>query len=209
MSGFIDLSNLKFGRLTVIRRVISDTKFIFWYCHCECGNEAIVLGGNLKKGHTKSCGCLQSEFTVSRSSTHGLRKSAIYRTWASILQRCNQPRSHNYKNYGAKGVAVCREWYDFKTFHDWAMANGWKRGMNIDKDIIPKRLGIPALLYSPEMCSVVTVKENIRARNATKLTIEKALEIRNSKEKTSVLMAKHGVGKTTIGNIRRGDSWVL
>lgn len=55
-----DLSGQKFGRLTAIEP-IGKNKFhnVIWLCHCDCGNEINVLGGNLTKGNTKSCGCIQ------------------------------------------------------------------------------------------------------------------------------------------------------
>lgn len=59
MGKFIDLTGLKFNYLTVIERVYDDTnkKIVKWKCICDCGNECIVSGSNLKNGHTKSCGC--------------------------------------------------------------------------------------------------------------------------------------------------------
>ena len=61
-----DLLNLRFGRLKVIERVNND-KFghRFWLCQCDCGNTKIVMGDNLKRGLTQSCGCLHSENTHS------------------------------------------------------------------------------------------------------------------------------------------------
>ncbi len=208
MPAAIDLTGHRFGKLLVIRRVICKSKMVFWYCHCDCGDETVVFGNNLRRGDTKSCGCIQSEFTKSRNTTHGLRKHALYRTWSSMIERCTRKSATSYPRYGAKGVTVCKEWYDFKKFYDWATINGWKRGLQIDKDIIPKKLGIPALIYSPEMCCIVTPKENSRNASTTKLTIEQATEIRNSTEKTSFLMNKYGVGRTTIGNIKANRSWL-
>lgn len=208
MPGVIDITNHRFGKLLVIRRVICKLKISFWYCHCDCGNETVVSGNNLSKGDTKSCGCIQSEFTKSRNTTHGLRKHPLYRIWHGITERCTKEYSISYRNYGAKGVTVCKEWYDFKTFYDWAIANGWRKGLFIDKDILPKKRGLPPNIYSPDTCCFVTTKENNRHRSTTKLTIELANEIRKSNEKTSVLMKKYGVGRTTIGNIKANRSWV-
>lgn len=53
----IDLTGLRFGKLTVIRNV-GSTK---WECKCDCGNIAVVHGGNLRTGHTKSCGCINKK----------------------------------------------------------------------------------------------------------------------------------------------------
>ncbi len=207
MSGINNLTNQRFGKLLVIRKVICNIKTSFWYCHCDCGNETVVAANNLNQNITKSCGCILSEVTKSRNTTHGLRKHPLYRTWASMIERCTRKSATSYPRYGAKGVTVCKEWYDFKAFYDWAISSGWQQGLQIDKDIIPKKLGRLAVLYSPEMCCIVTPKENSRNASTTKLTLDKAIEIRNSSEKTSILMKKYNVGRTTIGNIKASRSW--
>lgn len=50
----------KFGRLTVIKRDLKNQVYgrVSWLCKCECGNEVVVIGKNLKNGNTRSCGCL-------------------------------------------------------------------------------------------------------------------------------------------------------
>ena len=56
----LDLSGKRFGRLTAISMVSrNDTKRVMWKCLCDCGNTAVVSTGNLRNGHTQSCGCLQ------------------------------------------------------------------------------------------------------------------------------------------------------
>lgn len=53
-----NLVNQKFGRLTVIKRAGNDSHGErSWLCKCDCGNECVVSGYNLRSGHTKSCGC--------------------------------------------------------------------------------------------------------------------------------------------------------
>lgn len=66
-SNFVDLTNLKFHHLTVIKRAPdkiskSGEHTVMWECECDCGNpnHSIVSGSKLKNGHTKSCGCLKS-----------------------------------------------------------------------------------------------------------------------------------------------------
>lgn len=68
MNKLIDLMGQKFGRLTVIERA-KNTKDgrAQWKCKCDCGNELIVRGKNLRNGSTKSCGCLQKERTSEAS----------------------------------------------------------------------------------------------------------------------------------------------
>lgn len=64
---------------------------------------------------------------------------------------------------------MCDDWLDNpKAFIEWALSRGWKPGLEIDKDIIPIQMGIEALMYSPEMCSVVTRKQNANARRTNK-----------------------------------------
>ena len=54
-----------FSRLTVIERAPTPEgkKGVFWRCRCECGNEVVVWGGSLPRGHTRSCGCLKKNKT--------------------------------------------------------------------------------------------------------------------------------------------------
>lgn len=131
MSKLIDLTGQKFGRLTVIEKYgkYTPTK---WLCKCECGNEYIAIGNNLKRGFTKSCGCLQKEHP--NGTTHNLANTRLYNIWAGIKTRCKNPKSKAYKNYGARGITVCDEWAnDFTAFHEWAMANGYQEGLTIDR----------------------------------------------------------------------------
>lgn len=81
MSKFIDLTGKKFGRLTVIHREEnkirpSGQSATTWLCRCDCGNTIIVTGCDLKKGNTKSCGCLQNEIN---SSVHKKYNNYIVR----------------------------------------------------------------------------------------------------------------------------------
>ena len=103
-------------------------------------------------------------FLLEKSVTkHGLSKHPLYRVWIKIRERLYNPTHEAYHVYGGNGVIMCDEWRNsVKSFIEWALANGWEKGLHIDKDIIPKRLGVPAKIYSPEMCSIVTPKENCR-----------------------------------------------
>ena len=64
MGKFIDLTEQKFGKLTVIKRVENyrsenGSVATQWLCKCDCGNEIIVASKNLRKGNTQSCGCFR------------------------------------------------------------------------------------------------------------------------------------------------------
>lgn len=66
MRKLVDLTSMRFGRLTVIKRAEdyiqkNGHRTVMWLCKCDCGNEIIAQGISLKNGNTKSCGCLQKE----------------------------------------------------------------------------------------------------------------------------------------------------
>jgi hypothetical protein len=122
---FKDISGQRFGRVVVLNVAgVSDSRWN-WLCRCDCGNETIVAGKLLRTGQTRSCGCLRSEnakrvsleFTRRHGeSTHGTR-SAEYRVWISIKDRCFNKDSQHWKDYGGRGITMCEEWKDdFEAF---------------------------------------------------------------------------------------------
>lgn len=125
-----DLAGQKFGRLTVKEYVGSKKYCSLWRCVCDCGNEAIVKGKYLLNGDTKSCGCLITDVLKERNTTHGLSyKSRLYTVWKGMRDRCNNPHSDEYKNYGGRGISVCQEWNDFVAFYQWAVNNGYDESL--------------------------------------------------------------------------------
>ena len=135
MGKVIDLSGLKFGRLKVLEYVgLDSNNQALWKCICECGCETTVLGKLLRNGHTKSCGCYKREQTIVCNTTHGLCKHPLYNVWCHMKRRCYNIDYPDFKDYGARGISICDEWrYDFKSFYDWSMKNGYKPGLYIDR----------------------------------------------------------------------------
>ena len=65
---------------------------------------------------------------------HGMRHTKIYYVWCGMKLRCYNKNSKSYKNYGSKGIKVCDEWKnDFFKFYEWAIDNGYKEGLTIDR----------------------------------------------------------------------------
>lgn len=61
-------------------------------------------------------------------------KKRLYSIWHNMKSRCYNPRTEHFKYYGGKGITICREWQnDFQAFYDWAMSNGYKEGLTIDR----------------------------------------------------------------------------
>ena len=161
-----------FGRLTVIAfdRMGPDYASL-WRCRCECGNEKVVIGKNLVKGRTKSCGCQQNapgrtwkrrpgiplSGAVYRS--HGMADTPPYNTWMSMRQRCNNPNNQDYRNYGGRGIRVCDEWNaSFEAF--WRdMAEGWAPGLSIER--VDPNLG-----YSKENCIWIPLSDQWKTRRS-------------------------------------------
>lgn len=125
MGSFRDLTGLKFGKLTAIKRVyIKDKKGTFWECKCECGNTCVVNSGELISNDVSSCGCKK----------HHLSNSPIYKRWKGMKARCYQVHRKDYKNYGGRGITVCDEWKNnFKAFYDWAISSGFKEDLTLDR----------------------------------------------------------------------------
>jgi len=131
MGSAIDLTGETFGRLFVERRVENSIHNAAQYlCKCDCGNEIVVNSNNLRTGHTKSCGCKRKESTSKwlkkYNFKHGMCGSRLYIVWAGMKQRVENPNNERYKDYGARGIKICKEWHDFETFKKWAYENGYK-----------------------------------------------------------------------------------
>lgn len=157
----------RFGRLIILgvgpNKRGSGSKTIATV-QCDCGKTKQVFFDSVRRGTTKSCGCLNSEIASERfkkdNTTHGLSRHPLYIVWTAMHNRCYNQKDISFCNYGAKGVIICKEWReDFMSFYNWAINNGWEAGLQIDKDI--KGNGV---LYSPDTCIFVTRTENGRKK---------------------------------------------
>lgn len=147
-----DITGIRFGKLVAIRKDNAKGKEK-WLCICDCGKEKAVDGFYLRTNHTRSCGCLRYE---SKKSTHGLSKSPLYHIYMTMKARCGNPNNHKYARYGGRGISICNEWTsDFMTFYNWAIINGFKQGLSIDRINLDGN-------YTPENCKWSTPKEQAR-----------------------------------------------
>lgn len=147
----LDLSHEKFGRLTPMKPSRTVSGKYAWICKCDCGKYITVRTADLRRGHTQSCGCYQAE----QVRTHGLSKTAPYHTWRKMVARCCDETDKDYSNYGARGITVCTDWLDYSKFYEWALQNGYKRGLTIDR--IDNDKG-----YCPSNCRFITMREQER-----------------------------------------------
>jgi hypothetical protein len=85
-------------------------------CLCDCGTECVVSRWLFVHGQTLSCGCLRSERSREKNTTHGRTRTPEYQSWQSMLARTENPNNKEYRIYGAVGRTVCAEWHDFERF---------------------------------------------------------------------------------------------
>lgn len=98
--------------------------------------------------------------------THGFSKHPLYDVYRHILTRCYNPNEKEYRNYGARGIKMVKEWLDSpRAFYDWSINNGYKAGLQIDR--YPNNDGD----YGPDNCRWATPEENSNnKRNSVRLT---------------------------------------
>ncbi len=167
MSKLLDLTGTRYGKLVVLSRAENYVQpngrtYPMWQCKCECGTQITALGTNLTRGRTRSCGCLRAEMVSDSFTKHGMSKTRLYRIWTKLKHRCYNPKNKSYKDYGGRGIAVCDEWlHDFKAFYDWAMANGYRDDLSIDR--IDSDKG-----YSQDNCRWANSKGQVRNRRTTR-----------------------------------------
>lgn len=115
----IDLTGRRFGRWVVQRFFDQNrSRNSRWFCRCDCGCEKVIIGRELTSGRTRSCGCLNGKLAAVRNRTHGMTHTPEYRAWASMHDRCTNPKTASYCYYGARGVSVCKRWRSFEAFFE-------------------------------------------------------------------------------------------
>lgn len=109
-----------FGRLTTVGLPFylpvgrQGRKALFFNCVCECGTKKTIRHDDLRSGKTLSCKCYIKDVMT----THGqAAKTITYKSWESMRARCNNPKNEGYKDYGDRGITVCKRWDSFENFY--------------------------------------------------------------------------------------------
>jgi hypothetical protein len=133
-----------------------------------------------------------------------INPSPLYSVWEDMRRRCRNPKIKYFYRYGGRGIKICREWDDFKTFHDWAIAHGYKKGLNLDRKNNDGD-------YTPKNCRFVDDVVNSRNRSTTKLTKDMAIEIKRLREGSALTLkqigAMFGVNDSMVAMIANGRRW--
>jgi len=148
----------RFGRLVLTGySAMDEHRILRVEAQCDCGTVRLYRMSGLKRGDTRSCGCLRRERT--NRLDHGMVGTRLYRIWKNMLSRCRTPHQRSYQ---AKGLSVCAEWQKFEPFQDWALASGYADDLSIDR--IDNSLG-----YFPANCRWATVKTQSRNKDTNHL----------------------------------------
>ena len=135
---FKDISGNKINSWNVLKYSHKNKRNSAMYiCQCECGEIKIIEGTTLTNNRSNSCGC-KKNYNIKHGMSNKNNKNEIerklYRKWEAIKQRCYNSKNISYKNYGALGVKVCKDWLDdFYNFYKWSIKSGYEVGLTIDR----------------------------------------------------------------------------
>jgi hypothetical protein len=205
----IDLAGKIFGRWTVLNYAGSyKGQQAKWLCRCICGAEKTVTSSSLRRGKSTSCGCFHREMTRNLAKgntirlTHGHTRngkdSPTFRSWKSMLERCENPKHVNFDLYGGRGIKICPEWHEFLVF----LSEMGERPQGLTLDRKDSNGG-----YSKSNCRWATYDEQNRSRSKRPralLTWSQVIQIRDRGSRGEIpldLAREFGVSRCSIYSV--------
>lgn len=192
MGKHLDLTGNRYGRLVALEWVGFKSHSSLWLCKCDCGKLSVKRSVALKSGATRSCGCLSKESYI--------KSKRLYRIYYGMKNRCNDKNHDSYYLYGARGIKVDSRWNKFKEFQTWALNNGYKDNLTLER--IDNNKG-----YSPENCKWIT-------RSAQQSNTRRNVFVEINGERLTLAQAarKYNLNRNTVKaryrNGRRGSELI-
>ena len=181
-----------------VAQKIKSREYLHSYPCQKCGIERVVTvwQGN-RSPMCRSCSASEHGFTIRR------RNHPVYSVWKGMKERCMNPKSVAYKNYGGRGISVCNEWKDPERFVSWCLANGWRSGLHIDRINVDGH-------YEPSNCRFVTPQENSTNKRDNRLDVQSVRLIRMlcwSGMSCSDVAKIFGITKSTSSRVAGLRTW--
>lgn len=142
------------GIYTIIEILNEKDKYghYIYVAECkECGYKKYSHYGGIASASKKTNTCKHLELSSTKCNNHRINK-----IFDDMKRRCYRKQNKDYRWYGEKGIKVCDEWLNNpKSFEQWALQNGYKDDLTIDRIEEDKD-------YSPDNCRWVPLEENAR-----------------------------------------------
>lgn len=138
-----------FGKLTVIGAPVSGRDGNYLPCMCDCGMPVFVLWRILNAGSRTGCGNCRPKYKTER----------LYNIWGGMKDRCRNPNNPSYDRYGGRGILVCDGWMGYLEFRAWALANGYRDDLTLERKDVNGG-------YDPGNCTWIPLAQQSRNRRS-------------------------------------------
>lgn len=201
--GYIDYTNHRLACGLVLREVGKNPYgTVVWRVICEHGVEFDVISGNLKNKKCCPCNVISSMAKNLRRHSHtfqtdkGADCTPEYAAWQQMKDRCKNPKSAQWKNYGGRGIKVCQRWLD--SFDNFIADMGARLSPKHSLDRFPNMNGN----YEPSNCRWATWKEqrnNSRQNRFVTFRGKKATVMQHLEEMNMVYARRYVYSRLATG----------